>query len=230
MTPLFTIFWRNLPPSMGPTLWDVGAHIGYHTLAFAALVGDSGHVVAFEPNPHNQERIRQHLEHNAMLAKRITLMTCTLSDADGAADFILSASIENSASSCRHLSTAFAQKQQQPTLRLRKMRVLLRRPIHSFEKSGIPPPSIIKLDVESAETLVLNGAKWLLATAKPVLLVEVHHIFAMYELTKLLLSLDSQIDLIHQAPNTPSRCFIVARPAAPTPRKAAPSTFVSPSG
>jgi len=33
----------------GDTVVDVGANVGNHTMAFAAAVGDSGHVLAFEP-------------------------------------------------------------------------------------------------------------------------------------------------------------------------------------
>lgn len=38
---------------VGDIVLDVGAHIGYHTLTMARLVGDKGKVIAFEPDPIN---------------------------------------------------------------------------------------------------------------------------------------------------------------------------------
>jgi FkbM family methyltransferase len=42
----------------GSTVLDVGANIGIYTEFLAALVGPSGRVIAFEPEPRNVERLR----------------------------------------------------------------------------------------------------------------------------------------------------------------------------
>src|SRR5436853_284660 len=48
--PWITVFVaRQLRPGM--VAIDVGANYGYYSLLFAALVGDTGHVYAIEPNP-----------------------------------------------------------------------------------------------------------------------------------------------------------------------------------
>ncbi len=43
-------FTKRLRP--GETIADIGANIGYYTLLFSILVGESGRVVSFEPSPH----------------------------------------------------------------------------------------------------------------------------------------------------------------------------------
>lgn len=48
----------------GMTCVDVGAHIGYFTLIMASLVGDSGQVYAFEPEPNNFQLLVKNIEIN----------------------------------------------------------------------------------------------------------------------------------------------------------------------
>jgi FkbM family methyltransferase len=48
----------------GDIVIDIGANIGYYTLIFAQLVGSSGKVFAFEPEPKNFEILRKNIEIN----------------------------------------------------------------------------------------------------------------------------------------------------------------------
>ena len=48
----------------GDIVIDVGANIGYYTLIFAQLVGASGKVFAFEPEPKNFEILKKNIEVN----------------------------------------------------------------------------------------------------------------------------------------------------------------------
>jgi FkbM family methyltransferase len=43
---------------------DVGAHIGYYSTLFSKLVGPSGHVFSFEPDPHNFSFLKSNIELN----------------------------------------------------------------------------------------------------------------------------------------------------------------------
>lgn len=45
----------------GWTVLDIGAHIGYHTLLLAKLVGDNGKIISFEPLPESQEFLRENV-------------------------------------------------------------------------------------------------------------------------------------------------------------------------
>jgi FkbM family methyltransferase len=57
-------FWRLLSP--GDVCLDVGAHLGYFTLLASRLVGDEGHVYAFEPSPRNYEGLKANLARNGV--------------------------------------------------------------------------------------------------------------------------------------------------------------------
>ena len=48
----------------GDIVIDVGANIGYYTLIFAQLVGSSGKVFAFEPEPKNFEILKKNIKIN----------------------------------------------------------------------------------------------------------------------------------------------------------------------
>jgi FkbM family methyltransferase len=202
----------RLVPIQGATVWDVGAHIGYHSLALAALVGPSGHVVAFEPNPYNIKRLHEHLERNADLRERIILMPCALGDADGQEDFLSSPEVDDGRSSGSHLSQASAPEGQQAYQSFSQTRVPVVMADTLLRNDRVPGPSIIKIDVEGAEALVLAGAHELLGGLRPLLLIEVHHIIAMHNTLSILLPLGYRTRVIDDAPNSSSRCFIVAQP------------------
>jgi FkbM family methyltransferase len=199
-------------PIRGATIWDVGAHIGYHSLAFAALVGPSGHVVAFEPNPYNIKRLNQHLERNEDLGKHITLMTCALSNMDGEEDFVFSPEIDDGRSSGSHLHQAFVPESPPAYQSFSQIKVKVDTADTLLREGSVPAPSIIKIDIEGAEALVLEGALHLLTSLRPVLLIEVHHIIAMHDTLNILLRLGYQTKVLNEAPNSPSRCFILAQP------------------
>ena len=50
--------------SKGDFVLDLGANIGYYTLLFAKIVGDSGRVYAFEPDPVNFALLKKNVEVN----------------------------------------------------------------------------------------------------------------------------------------------------------------------
>jgi FkbM family methyltransferase len=57
-------FRQRLAP--GDVCVDVGAHVGYFSLLASKLVGDTGHVYAFEPSPSNYQGLRGNLERNGV--------------------------------------------------------------------------------------------------------------------------------------------------------------------
>jgi FkbM family methyltransferase len=67
----------------GMVVADIGANIGYFTLLMAEMVGPSGRVHAFEPNPSVSSLLRRSLDVNGFLG-RVQLHDTALGDTDGA--------------------------------------------------------------------------------------------------------------------------------------------------
>jgi FkbM family methyltransferase len=68
---LTMFFARHLQPGM--TVIDVGANFGYYSVLFGALVEDTGHVYAIEPNPAVVTRLRRSIDLNGF-ASRTTIV------------------------------------------------------------------------------------------------------------------------------------------------------------
>lgn len=147
----------------GMAVYDAGAHIGFFAVIAARLVGDRGSVTCFEPLEGNCDLIRR----NAVLNRfsHITVRCEALSDRNGEAAFQTSSvpSWGRLVEAAGHVSQATGEV----AVSVRSIDSLLR-------ERTIPPPDLIKVDVEGAETAVLAGARETLAKYHPVLLIELH--------------------------------------------------------
>jgi FkbM family methyltransferase len=127
----------------GDVVIDIGANIGYYTLIFAKLVGDTGKVFAFEPDPTNFELLRKNIEVNGY--KNVTLKQKALSDKEG--KVVLTLIKQNTAS--HHISS----EQQAPKNSIQVDTITADDYFKNFEHKI----DFIKMDVEGAESKVLSG-------------------------------------------------------------------------
>jgi FkbM family methyltransferase len=67
----------------GWTCFDVGANVGAITLALAKITGSEGKIYAFEPGPPNLRRLRDNLNLNPQLSKRVEMITAGVGSASG---------------------------------------------------------------------------------------------------------------------------------------------------
>jgi len=154
----------------GKDVWDVGANIGAITL-LAAQHG-SGRVLALEPSSQNRALLMRNIGANPALAARIDVLAAGASDEDGEAD--LGSAGPGAEFQLRRPDVA-QWADGGATERIRTVR------LDTLVANGHASPGLIKIDVEGAEALVLAGAVKLLATAAPVLIVEVHSASAAQE-------------------------------------------------
>ena len=137
----------------GDTVWDVGAHKGYVTLAMASAVGQSGHVYAFEPANANQHALRRHIRWNRI--RNVTTLPFALAQADR------TDRIGGARSSITYRLGTGEQE-------------VVVRSMLSLIKAGVaPPPTVMKIDVEGSEFDVLQGAGAALP-ADTILFIAIH--------------------------------------------------------
>ena len=152
------LFRELLKPGM--VVVDVGANVGYFSLLAAELVGSSGKVYAFEPEPGNHGVLQKNIEINSL--SNIQVEEMAVSDNSGVADFFLSELDSGSHSLFGDAARGIRESVQVTTTTLDAF----------LEAEGWPNIDLVKIDVEGAEDLVFDGARNLLATEKPALLFE----------------------------------------------------------
>ena len=201
--------WLDLT---GRVCWDLGAHFGYHTLGFAALVGPAGKVFAFEPNPANLERIKLNLSRNPDLASRIEALPCAVGNEVATMRMIVSSDLEGAYSSGSHLTGADTPHHYYGVYgQFRETDVAVTTIDHLVYEQMIAAPDLMKIDVEGAESMVLQGAKRFFREHHPVLLLEIHHILQMATVQQMLMEWGYQLEVLDRENAEPGRCFVLAR-------------------
>jgi len=191
-------------------VWDIGAHVGYHTLSFAALVGNKGKVIAVEPNQFNIKRLKKNLSLNPDLAEQIKILPAALSDQNGSADFVFTDEVEDTRSSGSHLGNIVAPEKQEVYAGFKKTKVKTFRADSLVARKVLPPPKVIKIDVEGAEELMLLGAEKIIKKYRPVVFLEIHSVGQMFAAQKFFAKQKYTLELLDDANGSTSRCFVVA--------------------
>jgi FkbM family methyltransferase len=126
----------------GDVVWDVGANHGYVTLCAARRVGTTGSVHAFEPSEHNRQVLLRHVAWSGF--ENVVIHPFALSSYNGHATFGGAGS-----SASLHLGGGTE-------------RVEVRTADSLVTSGAIPAPAFVKVDVEGAESGLLQGAGELL--------------------------------------------------------------------
>ncbi|MFA6432635.1 MAG: FkbM family methyltransferase [Candidatus Paceibacterota bacterium] len=195
----------------GKVIYDIGAHVGYHSLYFARLVGKNGKVITIEPNKKNFERLKKNIDENKDLKERISAFNIAVGDKDGKVEFNINEDVEGGRSTGSFIGTAdtFSSRETYKNKGFTKTSVDLVT-IDSFEKmlSIHDAPDIIKIDVEGAESLALEGARGILLAKKPVLFVEIHSMRNMSDVMNFLHSISYEAKIANIEGN--GVCYIEA--------------------
>lgn len=149
---------------------DIGANIGYFTLLLAHYAGQAGRVYAFEPLPQNHEVLNENVALN-QLGMQVQPIALALSNKAGTAEFMYRSDVFTGGGS---LVTADPWGDPSTT-RLLSTEVKIITGDSFFEaQKDTPHVDFIKLDVEGAEGLVLEGLQNTIARNYPIILMEKH--------------------------------------------------------
>ena len=153
-------FSRLINP--GDTVIDVGANWGVHTLLMSKLVGPSGRVIAIEPDPNAVSDLRFNQRLNG--CENITVNQVAAADSEGEIALYLAKSSS--------LNTIESDRQQAGLSE--KLMVKVTRLDSIVEDLKLGNLCLIKIDVEGAESQVLQGAESILRNQRPYFVIDLH--------------------------------------------------------
>ena len=134
----------------GTMVIDVGANVGLHAIPLAQKIGNRGQVIAFEPDPDNYRLLCNNIERNGLT--NITTHRLGLSFEQGTALLYQSTANRGSLSMRRENVQDWGEQTLEPVeIRLEVADQIL--------QDSTRPISLIKIDVEGAEPLVIRGMK-----------------------------------------------------------------------
>jgi len=143
-------------------VYDIGANTGLYSL-FAANQCTKGAVIAFEPYPPNSTILKDNVDQNNI--SNIEILEIALSDSNGEIEFQQPVKDDVGYGSAAITPQESTDSIKIPTTTGDQL----------VSKRGIPYPNVVKIDVEGAESLVINGLEECLSsTACRLVFCEVH--------------------------------------------------------
>jgi FkbM family methyltransferase len=157
--------WARRFVKAGDVVWDVGANQGLFAFAAAAVSGASGHVVAFEPDP-----FLVGLLHRSRLAQSLGARVDVLPVAVGSDSGVATFCVARKDRALSHLASVASN----PHTGGDRERFSVLSVTLDWVAQCLPPPDVIKVDVEGAELGVLEHAGiQLLQRVRPRWIIEV---------------------------------------------------------
>jgi FkbM family methyltransferase len=144
------------------TAVDAGAHIGVVSSQLCRAVGPRGTVHAIEPLPANVSRLRELKSDNDL--DQLTVWECALSDKDGSAVLQTTGAADGSPHSSLTASSYTGATVPVATRALDSI-------VSHTTRVGF-----IKIDIEGAESLMLDGAKRIMTSDRPLVFCEFNDI------------------------------------------------------
>jgi FkbM family methyltransferase len=178
-------------------LYDVGAHIGLVTCVWAK---QGGRAIAFEPNPVNVDILQRVVELNGL--PHVAVRRVALADSEGSAKFVVNQSSAGTASA-GYLAGVGGDVAGLSRSNENAFSVDVTSIDRLLERGEVPPPTVIKIDVEGAECAVVRGALAAIRTHRPTLIIEVHNVWAAIELTQLLVPLNYRVENLSPGADLP---------------------------
>jgi FkbM family methyltransferase len=149
-------------------VWDIGANVGLFAFCAASLSGSDGFVLAVEPDLWLAQligRSSRRLNAGHFSCSKVSVLCAAISEANGISEL----AIAERARASNHLIEAQGSAQAEAA---RDFQLTVSLTLDSLLEY-FPAPSVLKIDVETHEAKVLNGAKRLLQEIRPRIWCEV---------------------------------------------------------
>jgi FkbM family methyltransferase len=147
----------------GDTCWNIGANVGQSVLQMARIVGPTGRVLAFEPNPKAAALLATNIQLNGY-SDRVSIVEIAIGQYLTTTDFYIAGASPMA-------------RAQQPNSRLRRTRrvTVPVKTIDSVLEDTQRLPDCVLVDIEGWEIAALLGARQFLAAEPfPMLIIELH--------------------------------------------------------
>lgn len=142
--------------STGSLVIDVGANVGFFSVRFAQWVGDNGKVISIEPEDRNFQHLTSAVKREGLVG-RVRLLKAVAAAAPGTMLLEI-----NRLHPADHKISRDGTGLAVTAVTLDEL----------VGDSDVPKPSLIKIDVQGAEMMVLKGANGILKNSKPALFIE----------------------------------------------------------
>lgn len=159
-----TTRWLQQKLASGMTFFDIGANAGYFALVGSTRVGATGQVVAFEPSPLFAAMVQRNVELNHL--RNVCLSRSAVSNSNGTTRFVLESVGANSHLADTPLQHAKSAPEEEIEVNVTTL--------DSYVSENGVSPDVIKIDVEGAELMVLEGARDTLSKHRPHVIVACH--------------------------------------------------------
>jgi FkbM family methyltransferase len=149
----------------GDVVWDVGANIGLFSFAAAARVGPNGQVIAFEPDAWLVQILRRSASAQPDASSPVRIVPAAVASEIGLRQFAIASRSRASNALTGHgytqIMAGIYEEQTVVALSL------------DWLTEKLPPPNVVKCDVEGAEVEVFSGQSKTLENIRPVVICEV---------------------------------------------------------
>ncbi len=153
-------YFRWQRPGLGETVFDIGAHCGVSTYALSKVVGATGLVVAFEPDPLNFELLVRNIRRHGL--KNVAAVRQAISGTGGEIPFNAEGTIGSHLACVSSRATA-------GSLENVKTQTLA----EAFKRWGTP--TFCKIDIEGAEIDVIRASRELLRRCTTHFVIDTNH-------------------------------------------------------
>jgi FkbM family methyltransferase len=166
MTEIDPTLLRNVTELIRPgdVVWDIGANVGLFAFAAAARAGHNGRVIALEPDTWLVQILRKSASLQPETSAPVTIVPAAV-----ASDLSLRQFTIASRSRASNALSAYGRTQMGGVDEIQTIVALSL----DWLAEKLPPPNVVKCDVEGAELEVFSGQSKILSDIRPVIICEV---------------------------------------------------------